>query len=96
MGAVKDQKLTRDTPMLQPERYSLPMYYCFQMECRRWASSRSFGWLSFVVFFPFLVLMDGWVDGLGRCPRNNCRDAGKSLSNAFVAHVCFTVANHWY
>lgn len=45
--------------------------------CRRFIASKRnvegglhrvvFGWLSFVVFFP-LSLLDGWVDGLGRCP----------------------------
>lgn len=31
--------------------------------------------------------MDGWVDGLGRCPGNNCRDAGKFLSRILLRHL---------
>lgn len=42
----------------------------FLMECRRWASSRSAFWSAFFCgLLPSLVLLDGWVDGLGRCPR---------------------------
>lgn len=40
-----------------------------------------FLFLPLAFFFPSLSdLMDGWVDGFGRCPADDCRDAGKSIN----------------
>jgi hypothetical protein len=65
----------------QLEKYSLPMSYYFQMECRRWAPTCDMAGL----FGPFLViLMDvgltGWTWSTGIC-----RDAG----------MFYLLTSHW-
>lgn len=59
MGTVRDEELTGGLPPSQLERCSLPTCYYFQMECRRWASSHSFG--GFLLWFSSLSGFDGWL-----------------------------------
>lgn len=51
---------------LQLEKFSLPMSYYFQMECRRWAPTCRCGWSS---GFLLVILMDvgltGWAWSTG-------------------------------
>jgi hypothetical protein len=44
---------------LQLEKFSLPMSYYFQMECRRWAPTRSCGWFSGL---SFVLAIEGMLD----------------------------------
>lgn len=72
---------------IQLEKFSLPMFCFFRMECRRWAMRR----VVVPVLFPdfsrlrLFFCMDCWVDGQGLAMRI-CRDAGEFLSGS-VCHL---------
>ena len=73
-----------DPTFLQLERFSSPRCCSFQMECRRWAPTRSLS-AGFLLWFPpFWPRWTGWIDGLGRCPSGV---VGMRVSASFAALV---------
>lgn len=56
----------------------MPMCYCFQTECRRWASTSSPGWFFLWLPFPLVVLLEFvGLTGWDAVRAEICRDAGK-------------------